>query len=595
MSQDRGTPRPSFLGRLSTPLKQAASLLGLASRGSSAQASPESQGPASSQGDQDHHPSDLAPPAATPRPQPLARQPSRDGSEDGGLALQPDLAQALLDQSRGWDAEKRAALERFMTRPRGAAAPPPGQQPSSFMRHIQELRQEPPAPLSAGPLSSFYRILKDAPSTTLLLPAPSGAANAAGLFGGNGAAGAGHYQQQQQQQPAAGAGAMRRTPARGAAGGGGGGATPGRYDPYLRPTPLRPPSRQMAVGGGLGGAFGGGGGGGGAFGGVNASGGALAGGAGGGLLGGPLYSSAGTHRPLTPFPVKGPSSRPGTPLGRAGSAGGAAPAEQQQHGGAAEANGGGAVEELEPPSFTMGASGSGLAGAPLALMPVNGQQLRLGARPPSAAAAAAAAAPRLPRAAGGGRGSAAAKGAKAGTLLRPMRNTPLRLPGQQRRPAGAAPPLLPAPAAPTAGSKRAAEVPLALTLALEGTTHHFSSASKRMRPSTPTSSALRAMANLGSAPAPAGAGGAAAATPGGAGAAGTPGSAGRAQRQEALGALTPAAASILSTLEHLEKVLPRVEELLCLWPAAWCVLVLGCVVVDGGGKPVMVTFKTNNF
>jgi hypothetical protein len=57
-----------------------------------------------------------------------------------------------------------------------------------------------------------------------------------------------------------------------------------------------------------------------------------------------------------------------------------------------------------------------------------------------------------------------------------MRNTPLRLPGQQRRhqqQQQQQAPALPAPA--TAGTKRAAETPLALTLALEGSTHHFSS------------------------------------------------------------------------------------------------------------------------
>lgn len=151
------------------------------------------------------------------------------GSEDGLAGPQRDLAQQLLDQSRGWDAEKRAALERFMRRPRAAPQPPGGQQPSEFSRHIHDLQREPLAPLSAGPLSSFYRILKDAPTAALQLPAPPGVTP-----GGA----------QQQRQADAGGGGGGGAARRG--GGGAGGAGSARYDPYARPSPLlaaRPPSR----------------------------------------------------------------------------------------------------------------------------------------------------------------------------------------------------------------------------------------------------------------------------------------------------------------------------------------------------------------
>jgi hypothetical protein len=140
--------------------------------------------------------------------------------------LQPDLAQQLLDSSRNWDAEKLAALERFMTRPRAVVQPPASQQPSTFVRHIQQLQHEPPEAPGTGPLSSFYRILKDAPAASLLLP------------GGDNAL-SGSQQQLDLQYGAAGA--ARRTPSRAGALG-----AAARYDPYARPTPLgssRPPSR----------------------------------------------------------------------------------------------------------------------------------------------------------------------------------------------------------------------------------------------------------------------------------------------------------------------------------------------------------------
>lgn len=86
-------------------------------------------------------------------------------------------------------------------------------------------------------------------------------------------------------------------------------------------------------------------------------------------------------------------------------------------------------------------------------------------------------------------------------------------------------------------------------------------ASKRMRPSTPSNSALRAMANLGSAPAPLPATPAPPAAAGGAAGGATPGSAGA--RGQGAGAMTPAAASILSTLESMEKVGARAARHSC--------------------------------
>lgn len=183
-----------------------------------------------------------------------------------------------------------------------------------------------------------------------------------------------------------------------------------------------------------------------------------------GIHGAPVYSTAGAHRPLTPFPLKGPASRPGTPLGRPGSAGGGSKPPPA----GATADAGQQPSALPPAAAGVAhglATGGGIsAAAALALAPAAPPQ-----RPARGLAAAAAApAPRLPR-------GASVKGTgKGGALLRPMRNTPLRLPGQrqQQQPARQ----LPVPAAPVAaGSKRAAETPLALTLALEGSIHHFSS------------------------------------------------------------------------------------------------------------------------
>lgn len=97
---------------------------------------------------------------------------------------------------------------------------------------------------------------------------------------------------------------------------------------------------------------------------------------------------------------------------------------------------------------------------------------------------------------------------------------------------------------------------------------HPLAASKRMRPSTPSNSTLRAMAGLGSATAAGG--GAAAATPlpavpplGGAQQEGGGGSS-RRLRPEGGPALTPAAASILNTLEIMEKKVGAGEGLAAL-------------------------------
>lgn len=141
--------------------------------------------------------------------------------------MQPDLVQQLLDQSKGWDPEKYAALERFMTRPRLAHPPGSQQAPSPFIQKVRQQQQQQQRPASAGissgPFASFYNILQNAPPAAFQLPAPSAA----------GASTSG------QQQVDGGVGALRRTPARGS-------SAAGRYDPYARPPPSgggRPLSR----------------------------------------------------------------------------------------------------------------------------------------------------------------------------------------------------------------------------------------------------------------------------------------------------------------------------------------------------------------
>jgi hypothetical protein len=452
----------------------------------------------------------------------------------------PDLKQQLLDASRGWEAEKYAALERFLTRPRAPlpGAPPPGAPPSAFLQHIRQLeaqQRQARASGELGALGAFYQILATAPAAEwhsaaagrtlgqqlgaggggggslaggLSLGGPA-AGTAGPLAGGGGAAASGALAYG---ADAAGrTGVLRRTSLGAGGAGAGGGALSGggilggaggsgaaaRYDPYARP-PLaggRPPSRASF--------------------GVpptplpRPGGGAAAAAAANSLQGGAIYSSAGAHRPLTPFPLKPPTSRAATPLARLGSGGSAGlPSPGALGGGGgggfaaasagfATASGGGGsaaadgAEDGEEAGFgaaaapaSPGGAANGVAGGPAATtssdraLALAAPQLLLQRPPPLrlGAAPAPAAALRAPRAGGAGR-SATSKGAKGGALLRPMRNTPLRLPGQVRQQAKQQ---LPAPGtgAASAGTKRAAETPLALTLAMEGSIHHFSSGAR---------------------------------------------------------------------------------------------------------------------
>jgi hypothetical protein len=394
-----------------------------------------------------------------------------------GVVILPDLKQQLLDASRGWDPEKYAALERFMTRPRAPRAAAAAAPPSAFVQQIRQIQQRQEQQerqgASTGPFGSFYNILVNAPSFSLQAPA---AAGGGGAFAS--AAGAASLLQQPQPQqhqssllfldnltPGGGGGAQRRA-SLGAASSGGGGGGAARFDPYGRP-PLsgasRPPSRSsllapspllarppatLAA-----------------------------------LQGAPIYSSAGAHRPLTPFPVKGAAGAAAATNGR-DSQDGADDAPGPA--GAGDAEGGALAATASAGAAAAPASSDGAAPPRPYVFGSAAPSLLSLQRPPAvrqqagaAAAASAPAAPRLPRGlAGAARGAAARGGKGAAALLRPMRNTPLRLPGQQQRQQHQQQQQQATPAAlgaPATGTKRAAETPLALALALEGGIHHYSS------------------------------------------------------------------------------------------------------------------------